>query len=73
VSRRKYLRSRTAADRWCEQGRGRGELEQYRPWLIARDVPSQGMSYQGLGWHVPRQHECLLNWECYYFLYREWV
>ena len=60
--RHKIQRSRTV------QGRGRGELNEYIPWLRVQDVPSRGGSHSILGRVAGRVHHLLSDLERNAFL-----
>lgn len=36
--------------RYYEEGRGQGELGNYKSWLTIQDVPSIGRAHRGIGW-----------------------
>lgn len=54
-------------DRYIKEGRGTGELEQYRPWLTTQDYSSSGRSSRIRGWKTGRIHHFLSDIETRYF------
>jgi hypothetical protein len=42
--------------RWIKEGRGKGELKNYKPWLTHRDVPSNGWRIRIRGFVTDRTH-----------------
>ncbi|MCA0170905.1 TnsA endonuclease N-terminal domain-containing protein [Bacillus sp. RAR_GA_16] len=59
-------------ERWIKEGRGKGEGENYKPWLTIRDVPSQGISSRIKGWKTGRIHHVLSQLEMHYLYTLEW-
>lgn len=55
-----------------KEGRGRGRLENYQPWLRIQDVPSQGLACRTRGWKTNRVHHFLSRLELYVFYCLEW-
>jgi len=53
--------------RYIKEGRGQGELEQYRPWLTIQDYSSSGRSSRVKGWKTGRIHHFLSDIETRYF------
>lgn len=52
--------------RWVKEGRGSGELSEYKPWIRIQDVSSLGTSTRPFSHKTGRQHELLSNHEKYY-------
>ena len=46
-----------------KDGYGQGELDQYKPWLDIRTVPSHGYAHRVYGKTTKRTHELLSNGE----------
>ena len=63
---------RNAIDRFQKEGRGEGRLQDYKPWLTVRDVPSHGRSSRDKGWKTGRTHHFLSTLELLYYLTLEW-
>lgn len=63
---------RNAIDRFQKEGRGEGRLQDYKPWLTVRDVPSHGKSSRDKGWKTGRTHHFLSTLELLYYLTLEW-
>lgn len=61
-----------AIDRMLKQGRGRGTLQEHKPWLTVRVVPSLGKSPRDKGWKTGRTHHFLSILELLYYLILEW-
>lgn len=54
-----------------KQGRGLGHVEDYKPFLTVRDVPSKGLRSREKGWKTQRIHHLLANTEDSYFFVLE--
>ncbi len=63
---------RNTIDRFLKEGRGQGTLQDYKPWLTVRDVPSVGKSTRDKGWKTGRTHHFLSILELLYYLILEW-
>lgn len=48
---------------WEKEKRGQGELDDYRPWLTTKDVPSRGRKHRVLGNKVNRVHHLFSDLE----------
>jgi len=59
-------------DKWLKQGKGQGELDQYRPWLLTQDIASSGRSSRIKGWKTGRIHHFLSDIETRYFYLLEY-
>jgi len=53
--------------RYYKEGRGGGELGNYKPWLTIQDVPSDGRAHRDKGWKTKRDHHLLSDKEYAYF------
>lgn len=62
----------TTIQKWIDEGRGTGHGLFYKPWLRARDVPSNGFVNRIFGWKTKRRHEFMSNLEACYFYLLEW-
>lgn len=58
--------------RYIKEGRGKGEFEQYQPWLTVRDVPSTGRVARIPGTKINRIYHTLSDLERNAFLIFEW-
>ncbi|MCM3325012.1 TnsA endonuclease N-terminal domain-containing protein [Cytobacillus kochii] len=58
--------------RYYKEGRGQGELGNYRPWLTIQDVPSNGRAHRDIGWKTKREHHLLSDIEYNYFCLLDW-
>lgn len=58
--------------RYYKEGRGQGELGNYKPWLTIQDVPSSGRSHRDIGWKTKREHHLLSDIEYNYFCLLDW-
>lgn len=56
-----------------KQGRGKGNLKTYQPWITVRDVSSKGFSHRIKGWKTKRVHHLLSNLELSFFYTVEWA
>lgn len=59
-------------DKRIKDGRGRGRLQDYEPWLEVHDVPSRGKSTRIFGWTTGRVHHLLSRGEESYFYILDW-
>ncbi len=66
------LIDRNTIDRFRKEGRGQGTLQDYKPWLTVRDVPSHGRSSRDKGWKTGRTHHFLSMLELLYYFILEW-
>ncbi len=58
--------------RRVKEGRGQGQGAEYRPYIQAKDIPSQGLTTRGTGWKTGRVHHFLSRLELNYFYTLEW-
>ncbi|MDF2606227.1 MAG: Tn7-like transposition protein [Bacillales bacterium] len=58
--------------KYYKEGRGSGDLSNYKPWLTVQDVPSQGRTHRPKGWKTGRIHQLLSDLEYKYFCLLEW-
>ncbi len=72
MAKSRALIDRNAIDRFRKEGRGQGTLQDYKPWLTVRDVPSHGRSSRDKGWKTGRTHHFLSILELLYYLTLEW-
>lgn len=56
-----------------KQGRGIGQLDEYKPWLSVRDIKSQGFVHRIRGWKTKRVHHLFSNIELSFFYTLEWA
>lgn len=54
-------------ERYFKEGRGQGIKEEYKPWILAQDVPSLGRASRINGIKTNRQHDFLSDIERNYF------
>lgn len=59
--------------KYTKEGRGKGELQNYKPWLRIQDVPSTGRSHRFKGWKTGRQHQLLSDLERNYLYLLDWA
>jgi hypothetical protein len=59
-------------ERLQKEGRGSGELKDYRPWLEITDLSSQGVSHRVFSYKTQRTHHLLSNIELNFFYMLEW-
>ena len=59
--------------RYYAEGRGSGELSNYKPWLTIQDVPSSGRVHRLKGWKTNRIHHLLSDLERDYFYLLDWT
>jgi hypothetical protein len=58
--------------KFLEEGRGQGELSEYKPWIAVQDFPSKGMVSRVYGSKAKRIHHLLSSNELYYFYTLDW-
>ncbi|MEW9677911.1 TnsA endonuclease N-terminal domain-containing protein [Lentibacillus sp. L22] len=58
--------------RYYEEGRGQGELGNYKSWLTIQDVLSKGRAHRDIGWKTKRGHHLLSDNEYNYFCLLDW-
>lgn len=56
-----------------KQGRGKGEQDEYQPWIKVGEVPSKGRSHRIPGIRDIRIHHFLSDLEMYYFYQLSWI
>src|ERR1700759_2350121 len=59
-------------EKWLSEGRGKGRLDKYKPWLTVHDVPSSGLSQRLVGRKSGRLHHVLSDGEANAFLEFDW-
>lgn len=64
-TKEKYLR-------FVKEGRGKGELSDYKPWLNIQTTPSLGKVSRLYSWKTGRIHEMLSDIQTRYFYFLEW-
>ncbi|GCF72653.1 hypothetical protein BC2926_01940 [Bacillus cereus] len=58
--------------RYVQQGRGKGTLSSYKPWLTIHDFSSMGLVSRVSGWKTNRIHHFFSNLELHLFYILEW-
>lgn len=59
-------------EKWLKEGRGQGELADYKPWIKISDISSSGRSHRVFGHKTKRTHHLLSDLELATFLFLEW-
>lgn len=59
-------------EKWINQGRGTGELANYKPFLTIYDIPSKGRATRTFGWKTGRIHHFFSDIQLRYFYLLEW-
>ena len=59
-------------EKWLTEGRGQGELADYKPWIKISDISSSGRSHRVFGHKTRRTHHLLSDLELATFLVLEW-
>jgi hypothetical protein len=59
--------------RYHAEGRGKGELASYKPWLTIQNVPSSGRVHRFKGWKTDRIHHFLSDLERDYCYLLDWA
>lgn len=73
MTRRRHFKTLDDIERHFRNGFGCGEGSRYKPWLLVRDVPSQGRSHILWSDLCGREHHLLSDHECRYFLIQLWI
>lgn len=72
MAKRKNDWTEKKIEKYIKEGRGQGELNNYKPWLTIQNVSSIGNSSRLKGWKTNRRHELLSDLERNYFFIMEW-
>nr|WP_281491830.1 TnsA endonuclease N-terminal domain-containing protein [Wohlfahrtiimonas chitiniclastica] len=59
-------------EKWLKEGRGQGELADYKPWIKISDISSSGRSHRVFGHKTRRTHHLMSDLELAIFLFLEW-
>ena len=59
-------------EKWLKEGRGQGELADYKPWIKISDISSSGRSHRVFGHKTRRTHHLMSDLELAVFLTLEW-
>jgi len=59
-------------ERFIREGRGQGDLENYKPWLTVQDIPSRGRATRVFGWKTNRIHHFFSDIQTRFFYLLEW-
>lgn len=73
MAKRKYGWTEAKVHKYLKEGRGKGELENYKPWLNIQDVPSIGRVHRLNGWKTAREHHLLSDLEYNYLCFCDWA
>ncbi|WP_454015588.1 TnsA endonuclease N-terminal domain-containing protein [Bacillus sp. Marseille-Q7846] len=73
MAKRKNDWTEKKIEKYIKEGRGQGELNNYKPWLTIQNVSSTGNSSRIMGWKTNRRHEFLSDLERDYFFILEWI
>ncbi|CUB14167.1 Transposon Tn7 transposition protein TnsA [Bacillus cereus] len=73
MAKRKNDWTEKKIEKYIKEGRGQGELKNYKPWLTIQNVSSTGNSSRLMGWKTNRRHEFLSDLERDYFFILEWI
>lgn len=72
MAKRKNILTEQKIEKMEKEGRGQGRGEEYKPWIVIQDFPSQGLVTRGKGWKTNRIHHFLSKLERSYFYVLEW-
>ncbi len=72
MAKRNYGWSKEKLDRYIKEGRGQGELDQYKPWLTIHDFSSMGRASRIKGWKTDRIHHLQSDIMTRFFYLLEW-
>jgi hypothetical protein len=73
MAKRRYDFDEQKREKWLDEGRGRGHLGDYKPWLTIHDVPSTGLSHRLPGRKSQRLHHLLSAGEAEAFFEFDWA
>jgi len=72
MSKRNLDWTKEKYERFIKDGRGKGELSDYKPWLNVQTTPSLGKVSRLYSWKTGRIHELLSDIQTRYFYLLEW-
>lgn len=72
MGKRSSIWTKEKLDRYIKQGRGQGELENYKPWLNTQDFSSKGRASRILGNTTKRVHHFFSDLESKCFYIWDW-
>ena len=72
MSKRNNNWSKQKLERYLREGRGKGNLAAYKPWLTVQDFPSTGRASRILGNKTKRVHHFFSDLETQGPYYRDW-
>ncbi|WP_112179363.1 TnsA endonuclease N-terminal domain-containing protein [Paraliobacillus zengyii] len=72
MAKRKNIWTEDKIARYIKEGRGSGELSDYKPWLTNQDFPSLGRTHRPKGWKTNREHQLFSDIERNYFYILDW-
>lgn len=72
MSKRKNNWDANKLNRWIKEGRGQGEGENYKPWIVIQDFPSMGRATRVFGWTTNRIHHFFSDTQLKYFYLLDW-
>jgi hypothetical protein len=72
MAKRRYAFDERKYEKWLAEGRGKGLLSDYKPWLTIHDVPSTGLSVRFFGRKTERLHHLLSSGEASACLEFDW-
>lgn len=72
MAKRKNNWDANKLNRWIKEGRGQGEGENYKPWLMIQDFPSRGRVTRVFGWTTNRIHHFFSDSQLKYFYLLDW-
>lgn len=64
--------NRAKYERFIKEGRGQGDLSEYKPWLTVQDIPSRGRATRVYGWKTKRIHHFFSDIQTRFFYLLEW-
>ncbi|MRX56492.1 heteromeric transposase endonuclease subunit TnsA [Bacillus idriensis] len=70
MGKRNYSWTEEKIQRYLKEGRGQGELSNYKPWITVQDFSSKGRAHRIKGWTTNRMHQFFSDHErnCFYLL-----
>lgn len=73
MAKRKTIWTEEKIARFKNEGRGSGELSNYKPWITNQDFPSQGRTHRVIGWKTNRMYQLFSDIERNYAYLLDWA
>lgn len=73
MAKRKRSTTENVIKQRIKEGRGKGKLKEYKPWLNIQDVPSTGQVNRKTSWTTGREHQLMSELELHYLFVFDWM